>query len=74
LDQTLHSVRRQAASERNGRDGGGGVIPVEITAQIANAFLEQIEQWFDTAIDSPLLTDVSFQCSSQIFSCGNLHQ
>ena len=35
-----------------------GVIPVEITAQIANASLEQIEQWFDTAIDAPLLTDV----------------
>ena len=27
-----------------------GVIPVEITAQIANASLEQIEEWFDTAI------------------------
>ena len=35
-----------------------GVIPVEITAQIANASLEQIEQWFDTAIDAHLLTDV----------------
>ena len=34
------------------------VIPVEITAQIANASLEQIEQWFDTAIDAHLLTDV----------------
>ena len=35
-----------------------GVIPVEITAQIANASLEQIEQWFDTAIDASFLTDV----------------
>jgi len=35
-----------------------GVIPVEITAQIANASLEQIEQWFDTAIDAHFLTDV----------------
>ena len=35
-----------------------GVIPVEITAQIANASLEQIEQWFDTAIDAHYLTDV----------------
>jgi len=67
LAQTLHSVRRQAASERNGRDGGGGVIPVQITAQIANASIEQIEQWFDTAIDAHFLTDVSFQCSNQIF-------
>ncbi len=35
-----------------------GVIPVEITAQIANASLEQIEQWFDTAIDASFLTDI----------------
>ncbi len=35
-----------------------GVIPVEITAQIANASLEQIEQWFDTVIDASFLTDV----------------
>ena len=35
-----------------------GVISVEITAQIANASLEQIEQWFDTAIDASFLTDV----------------
>ena len=35
-----------------------GVIPVEITTQIANASLEQIEQWFDTAIDASFLTDV----------------
>ena len=35
-----------------------GVILVEITAQIANASLEQIEQWFDTAIDASFLTDV----------------
>ena len=35
-----------------------GVIPVEITAQIASASLEQIEQWFDSAIDAHLLTDV----------------
>ena len=35
-----------------------GVIPVEITAQIANASLEQIEQWFDAAIDAHFLTDV----------------
>ena len=35
-----------------------GVIPVEITVQIANASLEQIEQWFDTAIDASFLTEV----------------
>ena len=35
-----------------------GVILVEITAQIANASLEQIEQWFDTAIDARFLSDV----------------
>ena len=35
-----------------------GVIPVEITTQIANASLEQIEQWFDTAIDASFLNDV----------------
>ena len=35
-----------------------GVIPIEITAQIANASLEQIEQWFDTAIDVRFLTYV----------------
>jgi len=35
-----------------------GVIPVEITAKIASASLEQIEQWFDSAIDAHLLTDV----------------
>ena len=38
-----------------------GVIPVEMTQQIANASVEQIEQWFDTAIDTNLLTDV-FKC------------
>ena len=38
-----------------------GVIPVEITQQIANASVEQIEQWFDTAIDANVLTDV-FKC------------
>ena len=38
-----------------------GVIPVEMTQQIANASVERIEQWFDTAIDANLLTDV-FKC------------
>ena len=35
-----------------------GVIPVGITEQIANASLQQIEQWFDIAIDAKTLKDV----------------
>ena len=44
-----------------------GVISVEITAQIANASLEQIEQWFDTAIDASFLTDVFKWLSSRYY-------
>ena len=35
-----------------------GAIPFDITAQIANASLDQIEHWFDKAIDAHTLTDV----------------
>jgi flagellar biosynthesis/type III secretory pathway protein FliH len=35
-----------------------GAIPLDITAQIANASLDQIEHWFDKAIDADTLTDV----------------
>ena len=35
-----------------------GAIPFDITAQIANASLDQIEHWFDKAIDADTLTDV----------------
>ena len=35
-----------------------GIIPLEITAQISDASLAQLEQWFDTAIDANALTDV----------------
>jgi len=35
-----------------------GVIPLDITAQIANASLDQIEHWFDQAIDADNLSDV----------------
>jgi hypothetical protein len=35
-----------------------GTIPLDITARIANASLDQIEHWFDKAIDADTLTDV----------------
>ena len=35
-----------------------GSIPTEITAQIANATLQDIERWFDLAIDANQLSDV----------------
>ena len=35
-----------------------GAIPFDITAQIANASLDQIEHWFDKAIDADTLSDV----------------
>jgi flagellar biosynthesis/type III secretory pathway protein FliH len=35
-----------------------GAIPTEVTAKIANASLETIEQWFDLAIDAKQLADV----------------
>ena len=35
-----------------------GSIPTHITAQIANATLQDIELWFDRAIDANQLTDV----------------
>jgi hypothetical protein len=35
-----------------------GAIPLDITARIANASLDQIEHWFDKAIDADTLTDV----------------
>jgi hypothetical protein len=35
-----------------------GAIPFDITAQIANASLDQIEHWFDKAIDADKLSDV----------------
>ncbi len=38
-----------------------GPIPTEITAQIANATLQDIERWFDRAIDASQLSDV-FDC------------
>jgi hypothetical protein len=38
-----------------------GSIPTHITAQIANATLQDIERWFDRAIDASQLSDV-FDC------------
>ena len=35
-----------------------GIIPLEITAQISDASLDQLEQWFDAAIDANALSDV----------------
>ncbi len=35
-----------------------GPTPTEITAQIANATLQEIERWFDRAIDTNQLSDV----------------
>jgi len=60
----------KAEGERKGRQDGEvlslqkllakrfGAIPVEVTAKIANASLETIEQWFDRAIDAKQLEDV----------------
>jgi len=35
-----------------------GTIPVHITAQVSTASLEEIERWFDRAIDAIQLSDV----------------
>lgn len=35
-----------------------GAIPAELTAKIANASLEEIERWFDLAIDATRLADI----------------
>ncbi len=35
-----------------------GPIPLDVTARIADASLEQIEAWFDLAIDAEKITDV----------------